>query len=255
MTHNPAKFRFPTLKNQGAKARGQNVTVFDGTSTYRNVLFSFVETLFVACFVTASWISGKQAYVRASTHVDKLLTRYRLHIPPSLSRALRSCLGPKSPKSMCELIKQALKDRSTNAKCSTKALPNRPEALAVGTAKLPPSDPLERRGGEVEDTTNGISERENKPTVCLRGRATGGALAEPAVHDKKTSPTIRRVVADEARLPAVLHARSRQKPHRQNCFTTSGRRPECNGIVEICVPSSSYLGEALGCLPFAPGGV
>ena len=55
MTHNPAKFRFPTLKNQGAKARGQNVTVFDGTSTYRNVLFSFVETLFVACFVTTGF--------------------------------------------------------------------------------------------------------------------------------------------------------------------------------------------------------
>ena len=34
MTHNPAKFRFTTLKNQGAKVRRRKVTGFAGISSY-----------------------------------------------------------------------------------------------------------------------------------------------------------------------------------------------------------------------------
>ena len=33
MTHNPAKFRFTTLKNQGAKVRRRKVEAFAGTSS------------------------------------------------------------------------------------------------------------------------------------------------------------------------------------------------------------------------------
>lgn len=150
---------------------------------------------------------------------------------------------------MCGLIKQALRDRGANAKYHARPLPtNRPEALVLSTAKLPPSEPLEIGGGGevVEDTTNSVSEGgTTKRTVCLRGRAIGGAPAEPPVHKNKPPPTIRRgVVADEVhqQLPAVLHARSRKKPpHRQQCPTrSSGRRLECNGSLDLRMPSSSY---------------
>ena len=192
------------------------------------------------------------------------------YIPPPtptplvLSCAFRSCLGPKSPESICGLIKQGLQDRGAQAKYHAQALPtSRPEALVLSSAMLLPSQPHEGGGGEkaVEDITNSVSEAElTKRTACLRGCAIGGAPAEPPVHENKPPPTIRRgVVADEVhqQLPAVRHARSRKKPaHRQKCpSTSSGRRLERNGNFDLCVPSSSYLGEALGCLPFAPGGV
>lgn len=179
------------------------------------------------------------------------------------------CEGNLFDEAMCGRIKQALQDRDANAKYHAQALPtNRPETLVLSTAKLSPSRPLQRGGrGEVEGTANSVSEggTDYKPTVFPpRGGATGEAPAEPPACNNKPPmcnnkpPIPRIVVADEVRqLPAVLHARkkSRKKPHhRQKCTTTSGRRlDERNRNFDLCMPSSSYLGEALGCLPFAPG--
>ena len=203
------------------------------------------------------------------------------YTPPLLpvSGVLRSRPCRKPSKSMCGLIKQALQNRGVNAKCShIQGLPNRPEALIVGTSKKPPRGTLERGGkgqvekttnicsdeGRVEDSTSVFSGHSNNSTstVGLGDRAAGRACGDPAEPlIQRSSRTTHRAVVDhprrlhvvteETKLPAVPHARCGKKMYRKKTGNaTRGRKRECS---DSFVPSSSYLGEAAGYLSFAPG--